>query len=45
MGGGGGGGGGVFLSWVFGSEIFKLNPLSFALQVTSTVAYSVKELG
>ena len=30
---------------VFEPEIFNLSPLGITLQVTSTVAYSVKEVG
>ena len=37
-------GGGVILR-VFEPEIFNLSPLAITLQVTSTVAYSVKEAG
>ena len=44
MWGGGGGTGGV-IPWVFEPEIFKLSPLGITLYVTSTVAYSVKEVG
>ena len=40
----GGGGGGV-ISCVFETKIFNLSPLGITLQVTSTVAYSVKEVG
>ena len=40
----GGEGGGV-IPWVFEPEIFNLSPLGITLQVTSTVAYSVKEVG
>ena len=42
---GGGGGVGWVLLWVFEPEIFNLSPLGITLQVTSTVAYSVKEVG
>ena len=31
--------------WVFEPKIFNLSPLGITLQVTSTVAYSVKEVG
>ena len=34
-----------FIPWVFEPEIFNLIPLGITLQVTSTVAYSVKEAG
>ena len=38
------GGGGV-IPWMFEPEIFNLSPRGITLQVTSTVAYSVKEAG
>ena len=36
---------GRVILWVFQPEIFNLSPLGIILQVTSTVAYSVKEVG
>ena len=33
------------IPWVFNPEIISLGPLGMTLQVTSTVAYSVKEVG
>ena len=33
------------IPWVFEPEIFNLSPLGITLQLTSTVAYSVKEVG
>ena len=34
-----------FIPWMFEPEISNLNPLGPTFQVTSTVAYSVKEVG
>ena len=42
---GGGGEGERFIPWVFEPEIFNLSPLGITLQVISTVAYWVKEVG
>ena len=39
------GGGGGIIPRVFEPEIVNLSPLGITLQVTSTVAYSVKEVG
>ena len=36
---------GRVIPWVFEPEIFNLSRLGIILQVTSTVAYSVKEVG
>ena len=33
------------IPWAFNPEIISLGPLGMTLQVTSTVAYSVKEVG
>ena len=33
------------IPWVFEPDIFDLSPLGITLQFTSTVAYSMKEVG
>ena len=33
------------ITWVFEPEVFNFNPLGVTLEVTSTGAYSVKEVG